>query len=789
LEFLKRFIEPIDENHKRELAFEKGEVFRRNIFYSNADQMVADILKRVDSHNVYVSVCSFNEYNEAWIDRLFFDFDAGKKEDFDVFSDEGRKTLEDVFNEAKRLALFLEERYEAKSLILFTGNRGFHVYIFTIPVLLKSPKETLKRLGEWIIKKLDLKYVDVKVIGDIRRVARAPYSKHQKTGLFCVPVTLDMSIDEVIELAKEPKPIEWSRDITDKLAGELLALDKEITKKLKEVLRARTIASEIKPSTGYLGLPCMRVILSRELPSREATPGGEHGRRMQASKFLAIAYYLDHGTMEGFEEVAEIFARQQRSGHPLRTSEVTGWARWINQLLAEGKYPEWNCKEIEKYIVNTYQESPCSPDCPYKIAYREWLKRKREEELSDILKDFQLIKLVRKYLDKWVLGEKEKKLLLFLILLNNQNAFIVGDTSTGKTNLVDSVLRLFKGPIDNGNNDPNALVYEVSAMTEKALRWIDRENLPILYVKEMPPELQRFNLTNSSGMDLKLLMSDKKIIIWYVDASHRPPVQREREISVDAVIWTTTATELPEDFENRAWIISTDQSPELTAKVVEWKASRWANIDEEEKLSKEEFEELLTINKAIRFLRQNTRVIIPYAKTLTKLVNTDLPRARRDIDKIMELICAVTKTNYTDRRYIYKPTGEKVLIAKPEDGIFALGLIRHLFPKMQLGLEERLEKAYMKLREIENRKLEANEPDIRVTVSEFSAELGVSTTKARQLLKTLVYKGVVREEKEGNRNMYSTVPLELKEAKLDFSEIMQEYEAWWSEYGDLFEKE
>jgi len=783
--FWRKFFEPVDDNHKKEFAFEKDGVFTRNMFFTNIDQLTAEIMRRFDNHNLYVSVYNFNEYNEPWIDKIFLDFDAGSKQTFNPLTDEGKQTLQEVLEEVKKVASFLENRYEVKPLVLFSGNRGFHIYLFSIPVLLKHPKETLKTFLNWVKNKLDLKYVDTQLFSDIRRVARLPYSVHQKTKLYCVPISLEMSIDEILQLAREPKPTEWKKEITDILGQELFELDKEINKRIKETLEKRVIASEIKPEGGYLSLPCMKIIKEEPLLPREQTPGEMHGRRQKAAKFLAIAYYLDHGTTEGFEVLAQVFAERQRAGHPLRVSEITGWARWIRQKIANGETITWNCQEVRDYLRANITDFACPPTCPYIIAYQEWLEKKQEQELHETLSNFNLIKKAKKWLDKWVIGEKQKKVLLFLLLLHNQSVFVVGNTSTGKTNLVDSVLRLFKRPHEENGK---GLVAEVSAMTEKALRWIDRDRIPILYLKEMPPELSRFNLTNSMGMDLKLAMSDKKIIIWYTDASARPPVKREREIHVDSVIWTTTATEMPEDFENRAWILNTDESPELTEKVVEWKAQRRAQI-EEEKLSPEEKMELDTIYKAIKFLRKRTKVIIPFAKTLTKLVNKELPRARRDIDKILDLISAVAKTNYVERKYRIKTTGEETIIASPEDGIFALGLIKDLFPRMQLGLEDRIEKAYRTLKQIEIRKAEANADDLRVTTAEFAAELNISQSRARQLLKTLVYKGLAQEERVGNRNMYSSVPIEVRTIKLDFSEIVEEYKQWWEQYGDLLEKE
>ncbi|RLI75952.1 hypothetical protein DRP04_13035 [Archaeoglobales archaeon] len=526
----------------------------------------------------------------------------------------------------------------------------------------------------------------------------------------------------------------------------------------------------------------MRQILEYQLYPRDMTPTEAAGRRMKAAKFIAIAYYLDHGTTDGFDIFIDGWVRRQTLGHPLRKSEVVGWTRWIRQKIARGEPIEWNCAEIREFLGQQLIVRLCSPECPYIVAREEYFEKLKEEKLADLFHDFNLIKTAETLMNIYIVGETKNKILLFLLLLNNQNVFVLGDTSSGKTNLVDGVLRLFKGNRDKDDS----IVAEVSAMTEKALRWVERDRLPILYIKEMPPELARFNVTNSMGIDLKLAMSDKKIIVWFTDTSERPPVKREREIYVDAVVWTTTATEMPEDFENRAWILSTDDSPELTKKVVEWKAEKVRKIVEEidEKLQMD-FD---VVYEAVKLLRKkNWRVVIPFSKTLTKLVNTELTRARRDIDKVFGLVEAIAKTNYRQRLYRFKITGDEIIIAHPLDAMYAIGLIRDTFPKMQLGLDRRIERAYLTLRNMEEKKDELGDDDCRVTVAEFASELGISQPTARQLLKTLVYKGLAREEKVGNKNMYSTVPMELRLVKIDFSEIYNEYESWMKEHEGLLE--
>jgi len=755
--------------------------WHRNYYYTNLDAMLRDVLEqRTRVASVHMSLFTTNEYNEVWVDRVVFDLDYPDTS-LNPLSEDGKQKLQQVYEEAKRLYEFLRSRYGVEPVVLFSGRRGFRVEIFCPPILLRMAKETVKTYMEKIKQRVGLTFLDVNV--NPRKLVRIPFSKHEITRLHCIPINVEWGIDEVIEHAERGEGHIVNIERPEELMHELLELDRNIVRETHARLMRQVSPVEIRPEGGYLRLPCIQQIMNTILPPRDAMADPNlGGRRMKACKFLAIAYYLDHGTVEGFETLAEVFCQRQNLGHPLRVSECVGWTRWIMQIVESGDVPEWNCAEIREYLESAWIQPLCSPDCPYQVARRRAEERRREEQLRHILRDFNFIRTARRLLDKKVVGETKTKLLLLLVLLGNQNAFVVGDTSTGKTTVVDAVAWLFK----RHENDEE-LICEISAITEKALRWVDRERLPILYLREMPPELARFDLKNSLGMDLKLAMTDHKIVAWYTDTSTRPPTKREKVIYVDAVVWTTTTIELPSDMENRAWVISTDASKEQTEKVVEWKTRRWEDISDIIGLDQETQEEKELIYHAIKFVRNHTPVKIPFASELRKLVNTELPRARRDIDKILELVATVAKTNYYDRAYRVRRTDKIVVIAHPEDTIFALGLIRELFPYMQLGIEKRLKKAYDALVYLYEQNIENNAEDPRVTVAQFATHLNVSQTTARNYLKALVYKGLAREERVGNKNMYEPISIQTRIQQIDFSSLREAYERWWEQYGEYFE--
>jgi len=84
-------------------------------------------------------------------------------------------------------------------LLLFSGEKGFHIYIFTKNFSnLKNPKQALLNSHKFFIQQLNLKVnsngnsdVDSHILGDISRLMRFPNTTHLSSKLFCAPITTE----------------------------------------------------------------------------------------------------------------------------------------------------------------------------------------------------------------------------------------------------------------------------------------------------------------------------------------------------------------------------------------------------------------------------------------------------------------------------------------------------------------------------------------------------------------------------------------------------------------------
>jgi len=131
---------------------------------------------------VYVSVNPYNEAGEVeLIDRLFFDFDCKEKV---------RYALDDALSFTNSLVKF----YNISPLIIFSGKKGYHVYVWLEQPVEGPPNHLAalyKLLRDLLVKGRKYRTLDAQA-ADITRLTRVPYSKHQVTGALCVPVDPDL---------------------------------------------------------------------------------------------------------------------------------------------------------------------------------------------------------------------------------------------------------------------------------------------------------------------------------------------------------------------------------------------------------------------------------------------------------------------------------------------------------------------------------------------------------------------------------------------------------------------
>ena len=154
----------------------------------------------------YVSIYAFDAWrgrpNNAIIDRVYIDLD---------YETDPQIAIGDAIILIEGL-----KRFSIETTQYFSGKKGIAVYIDFPPAQIQpeNKKKTVSACQHAIIERFSLRLdkdggtIDSHVIGDINRVSRLPNTRHQSSGLHCIPVTLDElgeGIEYIRDLATKPR--------------------------------------------------------------------------------------------------------------------------------------------------------------------------------------------------------------------------------------------------------------------------------------------------------------------------------------------------------------------------------------------------------------------------------------------------------------------------------------------------------------------------------------------------------------------------------------------------------
>jgi len=165
----------------------------------------------------YRSLFLFDEGLKFYVDRTgSISGYAGKHISDAVVFDFDGEDLEAVRDETYKFIMYLYHTFDIPFeylRIAFSGSKGFHVTIpFSAICVSPQPKEDFYKIYKGIAEDLasDFKFVDFSIY-ESKRLFRLTNTINSKSGLYKIPLIydeLEMTIDEIKELAKKPRKIE-----------------------------------------------------------------------------------------------------------------------------------------------------------------------------------------------------------------------------------------------------------------------------------------------------------------------------------------------------------------------------------------------------------------------------------------------------------------------------------------------------------------------------------------------------------------------------------------------------
>jgi hypothetical protein len=208
----------------------------------------------------YVAVYSDPQILSGEVDTIFLDIDAENIQEAQGKLNQLRKVLDDM-NLVYR--------------VYFSGAKGFHVYIDFEPVKLRYPGFAIKKFVTTRLPHV----MDFTGVGDVRRLARVPYTINQKTGVMSFRVN-----PELLPTHLSDVPPELPYGYNDTIGGELLDLDALLAESEEPI----DMAEEGKiPEWEGPAPPCIVDIITRLKETGELS----HQERLHLAAFVIQAGY------------------------------------------------------------------------------------------------------------------------------------------------------------------------------------------------------------------------------------------------------------------------------------------------------------------------------------------------------------------------------------------------------------------------------------------------------------------------------------------------------------------
>lgn len=137
------------------------------------------------------------DYDSAIIDRIFFEFE-----------EEGEKILTDAVRREVLDFLTEIESWGLEPHIFFSGRRGFHILFYFEEIELKKANAVIKKVPGIFERDFELKHMCPVARHGTRQMRRIPNTKHQGSGLYCIPLSLSelsLRVEEILTLAEKPR--------------------------------------------------------------------------------------------------------------------------------------------------------------------------------------------------------------------------------------------------------------------------------------------------------------------------------------------------------------------------------------------------------------------------------------------------------------------------------------------------------------------------------------------------------------------------------------------------------
>lgn len=314
--------------------------------------------------------------------------------------------------------------------------------------------------------------------------------------------------------------------------------------------------------------------------------------------------------------------------------------------MIEKKYmgPNWFSENLEDPKETEQKPKYTRKQSEEKI--KEIIKEEIRGPTPSLLKDPELLEIIDKEFDKFIVDEIETRKAIFIcgcgaFVQNLDSTFNVltnGNSSAGKSWVTKNVLRIFPEDVFSKNTyrtkiSPNALTYWHNSKVEPEWTW----NGKILYLEDVGSNILNcdvFKVMISEGSTATIVGKKK-------GQGYELPATYDIEIIGKPITFLTTASGTPiEEIQNRVLLIDLDESEEQTTRILE-KQTEWAI-----KGFIEEYDP--KIKEALGHLRRVEVVIPDWIRNIQRFVRRkEILRWRREFPRFLTILkCSASLHQY-----------------------------------------------------------------------------------------------------------------------------------------------
>ena len=359
-----------------------------------------------------------------------------------------------------------------------------------------------------------------------------------------------------------------------------------------------------------------------------------------------------------------------------------------------------------------------------------------KEQAEELLKDPLLLFRIKKDMDSRIIGEDEEKILQFVLNVSCQSkrdyAFqiVSGESAAGKSYKTRHTLSYL----------PKTWYEIVGRLSRTSLDYLGDKDFQLLWIQE-----RRGGKEASSSIRLSSI-DDGGTKIWVTERSSETGQFETREYTVPgrSVVTTTVLTKIDTQDLTRSWMLGVDESKEQTDKIHDYEAEEAATpLELKEAMGMAEHDLRPVVQQALRQLKWDYVVIVPFAKQLKTLVDPGMVRSRRDLPKLIRLVRVITIL-HQKQRISFEKNGNVFLVSFPEDLFIALRIAEKTFERTTLGLDQREKHVIEILQKMQS-----------VTKRQVAQACKKSITWTFYILQSLTDKGYVDVDDSQKTHFYS----------------------------------